>query len=340
MASKKPEHQSFRKVLLTLNNPTLSPDEAIEKAKSLKSLAYCAVSLEVSPSGTPHLHIYLVFKLSVRRSTLERMFPGAHIENPKGTHQENVDYVQKSGKWKDTEKAKTSVPGTFREWGELPLAAKSSKVKDTVPRKSRNVVQMIEDGKSDFQIIKAEPGFAQKTKHINDIRNALMRDKSRRRVEDLHIEYIYGPPGSGKTKCVLKECKKSDVYIVTEYHNPYDGYKGEPVILFDMFQPLSPDFSLADLVRLLNPHATQLPARGQNLWACYTKVYFTSCYSPDSISKDSNILESFLRRITNVAKMEDGKKVNLGPGTDFIGMRGPPTANVVASQTGKHKIPA
>ena len=40
-----------------------------------------------------------------RCSSVKNAFPSAHIDIPKGTPWQNVDYVKKEGKWKNTEKS-------------------------------------------------------------------------------------------------------------------------------------------------------------------------------------------------------------------------------------------
>ncbi len=39
---------------------------------------------------------------------------------------DNRDYIRKEGRWADTDKAETSVPGTFEEWGDLPAEERKS----------------------------------------------------------------------------------------------------------------------------------------------------------------------------------------------------------------------
>ncbi len=317
MASSK-KTKSYRSVHVTINNPSISPDQAAETAQSFKSLTYCVLGLEVSPSGTPHLHIHLYFRSSVQESTLKKRFPGAHIERAKGTPQENRDYIQKTGKHSKSVKAKTVVPGSFREIGTCPERPKPSSKKSNAPTKSQGVLELIEAGKSNWQIFKEYPGFFRQQREVSQARTAWFRERSIKRSAPPEVTYLYGPPGSGKTQFVWKSHKERDIYLVTDYLNPYDGYHGEPVILFDMFQDLPKEFSLGDLVRVLGPHGVQLPARGQNLWACFTKVYFTSCSFPTEVfaGKNGPTLDSFLLRINNVIQMEAGVPTNLGSGIE------------------------
>ena len=57
----------------------------------------------------------------MRFGTVKKRFPTAHIDKATGTSKEIRDYVCKQGKWADTDKAQTSVEGTFKEFGTLPI---------------------------------------------------------------------------------------------------------------------------------------------------------------------------------------------------------------------------
>lgn len=75
---------------------------------------------EVAATGTYHTHIFLYAPSPVRFSTLKNRFPTAHLEKAYGSARENREYIRKDGRWAETDKAETSVEGTFEEWGNLP----------------------------------------------------------------------------------------------------------------------------------------------------------------------------------------------------------------------------
>ena len=112
-----------RKYQLTINNPgeTWTHEKIKTSLKTLNLKYYCMADETGQQEQTPHTHIYLVTSISaIRFSTVKSLFPTAHIEPAQGTSEENRAYIQKSGKWAEGEKGKTSVPGTFEEWGECP----------------------------------------------------------------------------------------------------------------------------------------------------------------------------------------------------------------------------
>ena len=113
-----------RKWLITINNPLEHgfSHEQIEQIMSTvkgASLYWCMCD-EIGEQGTPHTHLYVVFKNSVMFETLHKRFYGVHIDQSKGTIIENRDYVGKFGKWSEDKKHETCVEGTFEEWGVLP----------------------------------------------------------------------------------------------------------------------------------------------------------------------------------------------------------------------------
>lgn len=111
------------KYLLTINNPKekgLTHGE-IKKilVNNFKTLEYCAMADEMGK--TYHTHIFAYFNSRVRFSTVKKNFPEAHIDVVKGMVSDNINYIRKTGKWKDSEKAETSIPDTFEEYGKRPL---------------------------------------------------------------------------------------------------------------------------------------------------------------------------------------------------------------------------
>ena len=115
-----------RKWLLVINNPQdcgLDHERLKEILSLFHPLYYCMAD-EIATTGTYHTHGYLYTHSPARFSTLKNRLPTAHIEKAYGTSKENRGYIRKSGeKWAGTEKAETSVPGTFFEFGELPTEA-------------------------------------------------------------------------------------------------------------------------------------------------------------------------------------------------------------------------
>ncbi len=144
-----------RKYLMVINNPLdkgFTHDKIKEKLNERDGLVYYCMSDEIGEQGTPHTHIYVVFKSPVRFSTLLESFDKqGHFEKPKGNSESNRAYVEKSGKWKDTEKASTSVAGTFEEWGELPIERPGSR------SDLHYLYERIKDGASNSEILQENP---------------------------------------------------------------------------------------------------------------------------------------------------------------------------------------
>lgn len=302
-----PRDKASRKYQLTINNPQengYSHEIIKETLKTFSSLKYWCLCDEIGENGTYHTHIYVIFKNAVMFSTMQKKFYGAHLEFAQGTNKENYEYIRKDGKWKDDKKHETNIADTFEEFGELPPDRNSSN------NISAEVYEMIKDGASDQDILETYPGYMTKIDYINKTRQTLLKEKYKDTWRDVEVTYIYGDTGTGKTRSVMDKYGYSNVYRVTDYAHPFDGYKGEDVILFEEFRSSLP---LKDMLTLLDGYPVELPSRYTNKVACYTKVYFATNIPLDEQYKnvqreEPQSWDAFCRRINTVIRMkEDGK---------------------------------
>lgn len=300
-----------RKYILTINNP--GPDWTHEKIRSaLESLQlqYWCMCDEIGlQEGTPHTHVFFVAKTSaIRFSTVKGLFPTAHIEPAQGSSEENRAYVQKSGKWTNDEKSDTSVPGTFEEWGELPVERPGERTDIAI------LYQYIKDGLSNFEIMEQNPDYMLNLEKIERARQAVREQQYRDTFRKLETVYIWGPTGVGKTRSIMEKYSYSSVYRVTEYTHPFDSYQGEAVLLLDEY---SSNFKIRDLLNYLDGYPLSLPCRYTNRVACFTKVYIVSniCLSrqyPDIQFTQPEVFAALLRRIHKIVQY-----TNPGQYTEF-----------------------
>ena len=262
--------QKTRKYQLTINNPVehgFSHERIKQSLSSLKSVVYWCMCDEIGEQGTPHTHLYLYAKNAIEFTTLQTRFYGAHIEAAKGTHQENRDYIRKEGKWQEDRKHETNLPDTFEESGELP--PERSKRESF----SEEVLHMIEDGASNAEILRSAPSALTKLPHIEKARQTLLEEQYREKWRDLEVTYMFGPPGSGKTRSVMEKYGYSNVYRVTNYNHPFYGYSGQDVLLFDEFRSSLP---ITEMLNYLDGYPISLPCRYADKTACFTKVFIVS----------------------------------------------------------------
>lgn len=322
-----------RKYQLTINNPQekhLDHENIKRILSGLKSLQYFCMSQEQGlETHTRHCHIFIATKPSspLRFSSVKKLFPSAHIEPARGSCEENRAYVQKSGKWAEDAKSDTSIPGTFEEWGELPDEPGQGYRSDIA-----EMYAMIEDGKSNAQIMSANPNLAMHIGKMDKIRQDILEARYRDQWRDLDITYIWGPTATGKTRGVMEKYGYSNVYRVTDYSHPFDRYAQEPVMCFDEFRS---SLMIGDMLDLLDGYPLALPARYANRQACYETVYIVS--NIDLKSQYKNVQEfepatwkAFLRRIHHVVEYrQDGPPIDHGNATDYIFPPPPPVPDWV-----------
>lgn len=286
-----------RKWLLTVNNPTekgLDHKAIQEILTQFPSLLYWCLADE--KGETEHTHIFFALEHPTRFSTIKRRFPTAHIDRAEGTAAECRAYVQKSGKWAESDKAETSISGTFEEWGELPIERQGERTDLAL------LYQMIKDGMSNYEIMEANPDYLVSLDRVERARQAVREQQYRETFRKLEVTYLWGPTGVGKTRSVMEGQGYSDVYRVTDYAHPFDSYAGEDVLLLDEY---GSNFKIRDLLNYLDGYPLTLPARYSNRVACYTKVYIISniCLSKQytDIQWDSPAtFAALLRRIHKV----------------------------------------
>jgi len=257
-----------RKWQITINNPI---EKGFDHTKikgvlsELKSLQYCVMADEAGQ--THHTHIYIVCSSALRFSTLKNKFPEAHLEIAKGSSEQNREYIQKSGKWENDKKHGTAIPGTFEEFGEMPIERQGAR------NDLADLYDMIKNGMSNYEIIEENPDYLLRISDIERVRQMVRAEEFKNKIRDLENIYIFGSTGLGKTRHVLEKYGFTNVYRVTDYSHPFDGYKGEDVLLFDEFHSQLP---ITQMLMYLEGYPTELPCRYANKQACFTKVYIIS----------------------------------------------------------------
>ena len=265
-------NKQSRQYQLTINNP--SEEYSHSKIKEIatlkfKTFEFLAMADEIGEENTYHTHIFICFKSAVRFSTIKKHFPKAHIESVKGTVKDNIDYIKKQGKWKDTDKAETSVEGSYEELGERPTDNKGKN-----PLYSDLYRMVVEEGLSNTEIIRINNDYLPMIDIITRLRTMYLQEKFKgtRRLE-LETIFVQGVTGSGKSRSILDEYGDENCYRVTDYTHPFDTYQTEAVLVFEEFRS---NIKISDMLNYLDIYPLVLPARYAQKQACYTKVFITT----------------------------------------------------------------
>jgi hypothetical protein len=290
---------------LTINNPVeygYNHEQIKQKLiMNFKTLQFFCMADEIGEQGTYHTHVYIVFSSRVRFSKLKKHFQEAHIEATAGNHKSNIEYVKKDGKWKETRKAETSVAGTYEEWGELPVQNGDDAL-------MKELYSMVTEGYTNAEMIADNPDFIKHIDKLDKVRTTILIEKYKNtRRLNLKVIYISGATSTGKTRGILDEHGDGNVYRVSDYNHPFDGYACQNVICFDEFRSKLP---VSDMLNYMDIYPLQLPARYYNKYACYNIVYIVSNWKLEEQYKDvqresPETWKAFLRRISKVCVYEE-----------------------------------
>lgn len=236
---------------------------------------------------------------------VKRYFKEAHIEKCKGSVSDNVNYIKKAGKWEsDESKQEKKIEGTFEEYGAQPPDSKGKR------SDMSELYQMIMDNMTDAEILAQNQDYILQIDKINRVRTTILTEKYKETVRlDLEVVYISGATGTGKTRGVLEKNGYSNVFRVTDYAHPFDGYNCQSVIAFEEFRS---SMKISEMLMYCDIFPLELPARFSNKYACYNTVYIISNWSLEKqyieVQRgDKESWEAFLRRIHKViVYSEDG----------------------------------
>ena len=291
-----------RKWQLTINNPEEHGINSSSLTDILATVAhdYSCFCYERGHEGTLHIHLYICSKSPIRFSRIKKLFPSAHIEQAKGTHQENRDYVTKSGKWKNTDKEETNLSDTFQEFGEMPP---ERQLKED---KKERLYEMIASGMSNYEILQEDKSYLYQIKHIDEIRQTMIEAMYADTDRELEVVYMYGASGTGKTRSIHEMHGAKNICRITSYRQNgqvyFDSYECQDVLVFEEFHGQVP---ITEMLNYLDRYPLKLPARYQDKQACYTRVYLTSNKSLDEIYQYEQLhspetYNALLRRINKV----------------------------------------
>ena len=297
-----------RKWLLTFNNPDkygFDHDNIRAALSTIKNLEYWCLCDEIGEKGTYHTHLFLYRRTSIRFIRLKKIFPTAHIDYCRGTAQENREYIRKGGKHEGTDKELTNLPDTFEEFGECPQEEPGKR------NDLNELYGLIRDGLSDYDILEMNPKYMLQLNKIERCRQVVREEEFKNKFRKLTVEYWFGDTGLGKTRTVMEHFGYENVYRVTDYRYPFDGYRGQDVLVFEEFYN---SIRIQEMLTYLDGYPLDLPCRYANKTACYTKVYILSNVPFDEqyreIFRDNRkTFDAFCRRISCIKEFtKDGLK--------------------------------
>ena len=273
-------------------------DSAKEFFKLVDFIEYFCFQYERGEkTGLLHLQGFMRYNRAMDMKQVHKIFPTIHLDPSYGTNNECREYCVKS---------KTKVEGyDFYEFGNFveerqrtDMRAVAQDIKNDTPYDEmfdKYTWLMIQSGD---KIMKAQERYRQ--------------HKFKNTVRKLHVTYIYGKEGAGKTSYYERvlNYQPEDVYVVGEYNTTglFDEYGHQDVIIFDEFDSQT---ELTKMNKYLDGRPCSLPCRNYNKVACYTKALVISNYPLEhqygkarAEGKEPSY-KGFVRRFSEIIYMPD-----------------------------------
>lgn len=193
---------------ITINNPS---DADIDALKEL-DYKFIVIAKENAPStGTEHIHCLVTFKGQKRFANIKRCIRRADIEPVRGTFAQAYEYVTKDGNiiFESGDKPGKGIGDTFKQ-----------------------MVQEAKAGTIDTESLmycRYEKFFQRFMPSSDYIFEGDLETKN---------AWIYGPPGSGKSRLVREYAKQTNQRVYEKLANKWwDCYNGEEIVLMEDLDP-------------------------------------------------------------------------------------------------------
>ena len=244
--------QNSRWWCFTINNYT---DDDIKQLNSLESdCIYVIYGFEVSKTGTPHLQGYLELSKPQRFSWVKKRISRAYIAKRKGSRTQARDYCAKE----------CSKPYEYGKW----IPDRQGMRNDLTSMKRK-----IDEGYNQLELY--DEHFGNMVRYGRGIREYMLLKNKKRKRGPVEVHWTYGASGSGKSRYWRE--KYPDAYIKgnTKW---WDGYDGEPVVIWDDYSPCVP---YQTLLQWTDRYRCSGETKGGTVPLVFNTIIFTSTKEPD-----------------------------------------------------------
>jgi len=254
---------------LTINNWTIEEKAFAEALPCQRKI----IAEELAPTtGTPHIHIAIIFKSSKRWAAMKKLFPRADVR-------------QMRGRWSDQE---------------YLLKEGNAYIEDNTKQGQRTDIELfVKDAQveTEQKILEVHPGAWCKYQRAYSRLKEMKEKKASRAFRHLNVIVHWGYTGTWKTRIAYDLGGHIWKPSAPEWWN---GYEGEEIIIIDEFYG---QMRAARFLSLLDGYQCRLPTKGGFTYARWTTVYITSNVHPDDWYAGKipeSVKQAMMRRIKKV----------------------------------------
>jgi len=285
--------------LLTINMAS-EEDYEVFSPEEVELCKLAAWQLEMGEAGTLHWQAYVNFSESVRLAHIKRQpgLEGCHAEVRQGTVAECVDYVTKQD---------TRLEGPFY----FPSKQKVMDNAGGVGRGKRTDIDymcdLVEAGKTDAEIYSIAPRLIAKYQRGIDALRLAKPSKGRAGAKIDSVVY-WGPTGTGKSHRLRQECPEGPEWFWVSPGRWFDGYQGQPGLVFDEFRGSWQTHTY--MLKLLDLYPFRVEKKGGHLQMVATRFRFSSNEHPSAWWEDRPgcppwAEDPMRRRLRRVIRMDE-----------------------------------
>lgn len=167
-----------------------------------------------------------------------------------------------------------------------------------------SVADALLDGASVSQVAMSHPStYIKYHKGISALSNVIAESTPRRIATVIII--LWGRTGTGKTRWVYAQHPSKEIYLKDPTTPWWDGYQGEPYVLFDDYVP--GNVPIAKFLRWADRTPIKVEVKGAFVPFKARIIYITSNYDPAiwwAAAEEPNV-EAFKRRVMMIKQFED-----------------------------------
>lgn len=262
----------------TTNNYTPEDEEHLRALFNKGKVEYLVYGREVGESGTPHLQGFIRFKSQRSIRAVSKDIPRSHLEYTKGDLQSNYLYCTKDEDYVELGTRPYIKPGKRNDLEDIKRAV----------NEGESLPSIVEKYVSNYQQLK----FAEN----------LEKYRKPKKYNPKKVIWLYGPPGSGKSRWAMDHAPDDDWYISMRNLKWWDGYTGQSYVILDDFRG---DFcTFHELLRILDVYPYRVETKGSSIYLQATTIVITSCMRPESVYNTREDIEQLLRRISEVREFK------------------------------------